>query len=80
MIGVSIIALLTLVPVTALISQHIIKMKKLQLEQTPQPSREELAIVAESMARLKQENDRLREQVQGLAQRVELLERQLPSA
>ena len=81
MIAVAIIALLTIIPVTALISQHLIKMRKLQLDQQPPAVRpDELEIVAESMARLKQENDQLREQVQRMGQRIDQLERRLPPA
>jgi ubiquinone biosynthesis protein UbiJ len=81
MIAVAIIALLTIIPVTALISQHLIKMRKLQLDQQPPAVRpDELEIVAEAIARLKHENDQLREQVQRMEQRIDQLERRLPPA
>lgn len=76
--SVAILAVIMSVPIVAIVSNALLKMKRMQLEQNQQPTLEELEIVAGSITKLKQENDALHREVNALQQRVDQLERRLP--
>jgi FtsZ-binding cell division protein ZapB len=75
--GAIIMCVIMAVPIAAIISNAVLKYKKLEYELNRPGgslSEEEKNILVESIKRLKEDNDRLRQQQSALEQRLQALE------
>jgi hypothetical protein len=75
--GAIIMSVIMAVPIAAIISNALLKYKKMELERERPGgalSEEEKLILVESIKRLKEDNDRLIQQQKALEQRLQVLE------